>query len=198
MLPTKKTCAPRERSVSAGCHSGSQPGSDVSCEVVQCSKSCTACHRNVGVSLTTIPSRSMLGSERMRRYSATVSEPTMPLTWTDAYRAAARGKYTADPPSTSRLPAGVVMSSLCSVPATATSQVTRELGSARRRGAVPAAEERDDRGEPRTARFERAHEEHLLGLEQDIGHVVGVAVDPEAVAQPRVHRAHGANHRAPE
>jgi hypothetical protein len=46
------------------------------------------------------------------------------LRWTGANREAASAKYTADPPRTSRLPTGVVRSSLWNVPATATSQVT--------------------------------------------------------------------------
>ncbi len=46
--------------------------------------------------------------------------------------------------------------------------------------------------------FERTQEQHLLRLEEDVGHVVWVAVDAQPVAQPRVNRTHGTDDRAPE
>jgi hypothetical protein len=70
--------------------------------------------------------------------------------------------------------------------------------SARGDGSVPIPEERDDRSEPRAARFQRAHQEHFLRFEENIGHVVRVAVDAETVAQPGIHRADGADHGTPE
>ena len=136
MLAMNSSSARRDGAESTGRHSGSQPGSEDSWEVTQRSKSCTACHRKVGESLTTMPSRWIAGLSRIRRKSSAWSAPTTPLTCTGAYRDAASAKYTAEPPRTSRRPAGVVTSSLWNVPATATSQVTRDGGSPRGGGPV--------------------------------------------------------------
>jgi hypothetical protein len=70
--------------------------------------------------------------------------------------------------------------------------------SARGDGSVPIAEERDDRSEPRAARFQRAHEEHFLRFEEDVRDMVRVAVDAETVAQSGVHSADRADNSAPQ
>jgi hypothetical protein len=70
--------------------------------------------------------------------------------------------------------------------------------SARGDGSLPIAEERDDRGESRAARFQGAHEEHFLRLEEDVCDVVWVTVDTETVAQTGVHRTDRTDHSAPQ
>ncbi len=200
MLATKSTSACRDGSASAGCHAGSQPGSADSCAVTQRSKSCTACQRKVGRSLTTRPSRSMFGAVE---HPAKLGHGVGADDAVDVDGCVARRPRARNTPqthrATSRRPAGVVTSSRWNVPATATSQVT----SGRRRQPAAAvrfarAEQRNDRSQSRPARLERAQQQDLLRLEEDVGHVVGIAVDAEPVAQLRVHRADGADHRAPE
>src|SRR5487761_597046 len=199
MLPRKRTSARAASGVRRGCHSASQPGSSATVWATQRWKSWTACQRKVGRSLTARPSRWTGRPARMRRTSPTVSRPQMALRCTTAWGTAASAKYSAEPPSwRSRRPRGVVMSSRWTVPATAISQA---IG-ARRGGPLPPAfggrEQRDDARQLRLLLLPSLGLEDLLGGEEDIAHVVGVAVDPQLVAQLRLHRAHQPDHRSPE
>jgi hypothetical protein len=70
--------------------------------------------------------------------------------------------------------------------------------SARGDGSLPIAEERDDRSEPRAARFQGTHEEDFLRLEEDVRDVVRVTVDAETVAQAGINRSDRTDHGAPQ